>query len=234
MPTVLVVDDEELVASLLQRQLQADGYDVLTAMDGLTALALARRHHPDLAILDIDMPGMSGLELCRRLREDPTLQDVLILFLSHLDDVADRVRGLNTGADDYLPKPFDTDELLARVRALLRRSRRLAEAAAVPVLQAGPLELNPARCTARIRDRSVELTPVQFDLLYHLMSHPDEVFEADQLLVQVWGYAPGTGDTSLVRWHVKNLRQIIEDDPSSPRLLCTVPRQGYVLRTPAE
>ncbi len=229
-PTVLVVDDEKILVNLLQRQLRSEGYEVLTALDGLSALSLARRHHPDLAILDISMPGMSGLDLCTRLREDPTLEDLAILFLTQRDRVADRVDGLDSGADDYLPKPFDTTELLARVRALLRRvgSDGMEDDEGDRTLTVGDITLDPARCVVKCDDEEAELTPVQLDLLYHLMSHPGEVFGADQLLVQVWGYAPGTGDTSLVRWHISNLRNRIEDDPSSPTRLRTVPRQGYV------
>ncbi|MGI5819159.1 MAG: response regulator transcription factor [Armatimonadota bacterium] len=233
MPTVLVVDDEEMLVNLIRRQLASGGYDVLTAGDGLSALSVARRHRPDLVILDISMPGMSGTEVCRRLREDAMLADILVIFLTSRDAVEDRVKGLEIGADDYLPKPFDTEELLARVRALLRRKTRQGEAqsTAGQPLTVGGLELDHALCVARVRGETYELTPVQFDLLYHLMSHPNEVFSAQQLLAQVWGYAPGSGDTSLVRWHVKNLRERIEADPSEPEYLCTVPRHGYVLRS---
>ncbi|MFP4248524.1 MAG: response regulator transcription factor [Armatimonadota bacterium] len=236
MPTVLVADDERLIVNLLRHSLQDEEYDVLTAGDGLSALRLARQHRPDLVILDIAMPGASGLDVCRQLRDDAILRDVLILFLTSRNAVADRVEGLEIGADDYLPKPFDTEELLARVRALLRRSTsdRTDDAPDSHVLRAGALELHPARCAVRVRDEEIELTPVQFDLLYHLMSHPNKVFPAERLLVEVWGYAPGTGDTSLVRWHVKNLRQRIEENPSHPKSLCTVPRQGYVLRSPED
>jgi len=235
-PKVLVVDDEEMLVNLLRRQLQTEGYEVFTAMDGLSALRLARRHQPDLILLDIAMPGTDGLEVCKRLRQDPALRDIMILFLTCRDDVSDRVEGLETGADDYLPKPFNTEELLARVRALLRRSSVDApeDEAEERLLRVGPLELDPARCVVRIDGKTSELPPVQFDLLYHFMSHPNEVFAAEQLLVQVWGYVPGTGDTSLVRWHVKKLRNQIEPDPSNPRILCTVPRQGYVLTGPED
>ncbi|MFW5869185.1 MAG: response regulator transcription factor [Armatimonadota bacterium] len=234
MPTVLVVDDEEMLVNLLRRQLQTADYDVLTALDGLSALRLARRHRPDLVVLDIAMPGADGLDVCRRLRDDPALSDVLILFLTRRDEVADRVEGLETGGDDYLPKPFNTEELLARIRALLRRSSAeiRANEPEEKVLRVGSLELDPARCVVRVAGEPVDLPPVQFDLLYHFMSHPHEVFASDQLLVQVWGYVPGTGDTSLVRWHIKKLRTQIEPDPSNPRHLRTVPRQGYVLTSP--
>ncbi len=234
MSAILVVDDEEMVLSVVQHALQDHGFEVLTASDGPTALNLARRHQPELVVLDINMPGMDGLEVCRRLRGDPVIGDVLILFLTQRDEVDDRVKGLEMGGDDYLPKPFDAEELVARVRAVMRRMSRVRrdETAEAQVLRVGGLTLNAATREAEVDGRRVPLTPVQLDLLYHLMAHPGEVFGAEQLLVQVWGYAPGTGDPSLVRWHMKNLRERLEEDPSSPLYLHTVVRHGYVVRAP--
>jgi len=163
-PTILVADDEALIVNLLRRRLQDEGYDVLTAADGLSALRVARQHRPDLIVLDIAMPGASGLDVCRQLREDALLSYVLILFLTSRDQVADRIEGLEIGADDYLPKPFDTDELLARVRTLLRRSTsaKATGASETHILRAGDLELHPARCAVAVLGEEVELTPVQF------------------------------------------------------------------------
>lgn len=235
MASVMIVDDEELVLSILQHRLQSEGYTVFTASSGLGALRLARRHHPDLFILDISMPGMDGLELCRRLRADPAFDQALILFLTSLDEVDQRVAGLEAGGDDYLSKPFDFGELLARVRALLRRIRRDApnsEAERV-VLRTERLVLHPGVSEVVCDGKRVVLTRVQLDLLYHLMTHPDEVHGAEELLTQVWGYAPGTGDTGLVRYHISRLREKLQDDAGSPVVIRTVKGHGYTVGPPS-
>ncbi len=229
MATVLVIDDEDLVLSLLQRGLRAAGHEVFTANNGLDGIGMARRHSPDVVVLDINMPGVDGFEVCRRLREDPRLSDIPLLFLTKRGEVEERVRGLEAGADDYLPKPFDITELQARVGALLRRVRTTDREDPRTHLQVGELTLDRANRVARVRDRTVELTPVEYDLLDHLLAHAGEVFSSDLLLQQVWGYSPGTGDTSLVRWHIRNLREKIEDDPSQPRYIRTVSRHGYTI-----
>ncbi len=230
MATILVVDDESVVASVLQRCLSKEGHEVYAAADGAQALKLAVRVRPNLAILDINMPGMDGLALCRELRAVPTFEGMRVLFLTERDAVADRVEGLDAGADDYLPKPFDLDELRARVRALLRRGQ--PEPAADEkerVLRAGEISLDTAARAAVVSGKQVALTPVEFDLLTCLVSHAGEVLSPEQLLQRVWGYAPGTGDGGLVRWHIKQLRDKIEPAPRSPRLIKTVPGHGYML-----
>jgi len=233
MARILLVDDEDLVISLVSRSLRAPGHDVLSATNGLEALACARRHRPDLVILDIIMPGMDGIELCARLRQDPALVEVPVLFLTARRAVQDRVEGLDAGGDDSLPKPFEINELEARVRALLRRVRLAGEARCSAdrpeALTLGELSFDPRTGHVRVGDRTAELTPTECELLHHLMIHADEVFSAQELLEQVWGYHRGTGDTSLVRWHVRNLRAKIEDDPAHPRYLRTAPRHGYTL-----
>ncbi|MEA3401627.1 MAG: response regulator transcription factor [Armatimonadota bacterium] len=230
MATILVIDDEETVLAACQRRLRDDGHEVLTARNGLDGIGMARRHSPDLVVLDIKMPGVNGLEVCRRLRQDENLGSVPVLFLTGFSTVEQRVEGLDAGGDDYLPKPFSTDELAARVRAILRRAGGRPEPTGDPSrIEVGALALERNTRRAVVDDRAVSLTPVEFDLLDHLMSHAGEVFSAEQLLQQVWGYSPGTGDGGLVRWHVKNLREKIEDDPSDPQYIKTVFRHGYTI-----
>ncbi len=235
-PRVLLIDDDtELVRSLRLVLLQ-DGYEVLTAHNGLEGLQTAHQMQPDLIVLDVNMPWMDGLEVCRRLRLDggPKLRQCPILFLTSRDSVDDRVAGLDEGADDYLGKPFQSKELKARVRALLRRS----ETAVTPPpsadeLTVGSLTLHLQACwVRRAEDEPIQLTPAEFELLYHLMSHPQRPFSTHDLLEQVWAYAPGTADPSLVRWHIKNLRLKIEPDPAQPTLIRTVSRLGYMLALP--
>jgi len=234
MARVLVVDDERDLVWAVRYSLSDAGYEVLTAHDGMAALAVARRHPPDLIILDISMPGIDGLEVCRRVRGDRSLARVPILFLTVRSAVADRVKGLDQGADDYLVKPFDLGELKARVKALLRRSgsaRKTSPGTADrgATVVAGGLALDVhARCVST-GTKSVSLTPTEFDFLHFLMTHPGEVFSSRRLLQQVWDYAPEMGGSSLVRWHVRNLRLKIESDPGHPAYIRTVPHHGYVV-----
>jgi DNA-binding response OmpR family regulator len=188
-----------------------------------------RRKRPDLIILDIVMPGMNGLEVCERLRTDPTLAAVPILFLTAKGDVEDRIEGFKAGGDDYLSKPFDLRELCLRVEALLRRSGPATTEEPSGTLEVGPLVLNLQRFVLRIEGKIVDLTPLEFDLLFCLMSHPGEVFSSERLLQEVWGYPAGTGDPATVRWHIMNLRAKIEPDPSEPTYVRTIPRYGYAL-----
>jgi DNA-binding response OmpR family regulator len=232
--TILVVDDEECILSVLERHLRSNGYRVLTATSSREAEQLAHAHQPDLAILDIIMPGGSGMDLCCRIRQAPELQQMMVIFLTQRSNVEDRIEGLHAGADDYLPKPFEVGELLARVDALLRRRQREEEGRESQTsqrLQVGPLSLNTHSRQLLVEGEPHDLTPVQRDLLAHLMSHADQPQEYDQLLQQVWGMYPGTGAPSLVRWHVSNLRDIVERDPSEPQVLVTIPGLGYLLRS---
>ncbi|HBY95270.1 MAG: response regulator transcription factor [Ardenticatenaceae bacterium] len=236
MPTnrILLVDDEQDLVWAVRHSLCDEGYEILTAYDGLEALAVARRHRPDLVILDIVLPGLNGLQVCRRLRRDPTLAAVPILFLTVHSTIDDRVAGLDEGADDYLIKPFDLRELKARVRALLRRGHPTRDEGQAsngrnPLLVVGALALDSHSRQAHVAEKSVQLTPAEFDLLRYLMIHPGEVFSSQQLLLQVWGYDPETAEPGLVRWHIRNLRTKIEPDPSDPLYIRTVPRHGYIL-----
>jgi len=232
---ILVVDDEEDLVWAIRYSLEDEGYEVLTAYDGVEALAITRRHRPDLIILDIIMPRLDGLQVCQTLRRDPSLASLPILFLTARSTVEDIVTGLDAGGDDYLIKPFDLQELKARVRALLRRGRPVGAAETMAsisqVIAVGPVELDLRSRQVHVGDKTVQLTPTEFDLLHYLMSHPDEVFTSRQLLEQVWGFPPDVKSTSLVRWHIRNLRSKIEPDPTHPVYICTVTRHGYVFRT---
>lgn len=227
---ILVVDDDEIVARTVERTLRAGGFRVSVAHSGVEALQTARRQPPDLMVLDVLMPGMDGYEVCRQIREDPLLHDLPVLFLTAKGKEEDRITGLRAGADDYLAKPFNLDELYLRVQAILRRVQR-SNGAKEPerVLRVGDYELDTRSFQLRTPRGPVTLTPVQFDLLYHLMSHPGEVFSPERLLQEVWDYPHDTGSPDLVRVHIKNLRAKVEADPSNPTFIRTVKGHGYTV-----
>src|ERR1700738_217489 len=215
---ILVVDDDPMVATTVQRVLRPEGYEVDVALSGADALEQAGAQRPDLVVLDLMMPGLDGLEVCRQLRADTNLP---ILMLTARSGTADRVRGLDTGADDYLVKPFAYAELLARVRALLRRTTPSDH------LRFADLLLEPPSRGAWRGKRSMTLTATEFDLLQHFMRHPRQVLTREQLLDAVWKGEP-EGD-NVVAVYVGYLRQKLEDGGES-RLLHTVRGAGYALR----
>ena len=235
MATVLVIDDDELVSQTLQRALKMYGYHVMVAQSGAEGLQLARRHRPDLFILDIVMPGADGYQVCRQIRGDPLLKDLPVLFLTARGKDEDKIEGFRAGADDYLSKPFNMEELQLRVQAILRRVAQPAGAAAArePVLRVGDVELDCRTFQVTTEHDTILLTNVQFDLLYHLMSHPDQVFSSQQLLQDVWDYPPDTGSPELVRAHIKNLRDKMEPQPAEPVYVCTIQGHGYTFSTAA-
>ena len=218
---ILVVDDDPEIVSFVKRGLIYDGYEVDTASDGSEALAKARDAEPDLVILDIMMPGIDGIEVSRRLRQ---ASDVPILMLTAKGTVSDRVTGLDSGADDYLVKPFSFDELLARVRALLRR-RQPKEG---ELLRFGDLSLNTATREVRRRNEIIDLTVQEFDLLELFMRHPRQVLSRDRIYARVWGYDFG-GESNVIEVYVSYLRSKLEAG-DMPRLIHTVRGVGYVLR----
>jgi two-component system response regulator MprA len=220
-PHILVVDDDARIAAALRRALIYEGYAVEVASDGPGALAAARDRLPDLVVLDVMLPGLDGVEVCRRLRAGG---DVPILMLTALDATADRVRGLDSGADDYLIKPFAYEELLARVRALLRRAAPAREQA----LRFADLVMDPAARELRRGERPIALTAHEFDLLQHFLRHPRQVLTRDQLLDAVWGY-DSSAVSNVVDVYVGYLRQKLEEG-GAPRLIHTVRGVGYVLR----
>jgi DNA-binding response OmpR family regulator len=226
-PAILVVEDDPNLLKALAYNLGREGYRVITAADGEAALEAARREPPDLVILDIMLPKMSGLEVCRVLRREMT---VPILMLTARAEETDKVIGLEIGADDYMTKPFSVRELLARVHAILRRAEmaRPAPPEDEGVLQVGDIEIDPARHRATRRGEALGLTPKEFDLLAFLAKNRGFVFNRDQLLEKVWGY-DYAGDTRTIDVHIRWLRQKIEADPQKPRRLITIRGIGYKL-----
>jgi len=223
MATVLVVDDDQKLANMLRRTLAYEGFQVMTAADGTAALAQARAQHPDVIVLDWMMPGLDGLGVIKQLRaaDDKTL----ILMLSARDAVEDRVQGLDTGADDYLAKPFAPSELLARLHALLRRPTLTNKSG---TLTYADLSLDPITRETRRGHRAFELTSKEFDLLQLLMRHPRQVLRREQILQDVWGYDFG-GDDNVLEVYIGYLRKKLEAG-GELRLIKTVRGVGYVLR----
>jgi len=223
MDTILVVDDEPSIVEVVSLYLSREGFRVLTAGDGERALELARSESPDLIVLDIMLPYRSGLEITRELR---TERQVPIILLTARSDEADRIVGLELGADDYIVKPFSPREVVARVKAVLRRSTRQSGEERPRSVTAGALTIVPNEREVRIEDRSIDLTATEFELLHFLASHPRQVFTRDQLLDRVWG-TEFIADESTVTVHVRRLREKIERDPSHPEYVLTVWGVGY-------
>ena len=241
---ILVVDDEEVLVETIAYNLEQAGYQVITAANGTSALQIARRETPDLIILDIMLPEVDGLEVCRQLRREGNTASIPIMMLTAKNEEIDKVVGLEIGADDYVTKPFGRRELLARVRALLRRSSApLTNTAEEHPLQedsekiprpnrelvAGPLRIDLAGRRVHSRGEEFELQPKQFELLVYLVRNRGTVLTRDQLLHNVWGY-DYVGDTRTVDVHVRWLREKLEEDPANPRLIQTVRGVGYCFR----
>jgi len=219
---VLVVDDDPTVSDVVRRYLERAGFDVDKAGDGPTALAMAADHQPDLVVLDLMLPGMSGLEVCRRLRRS---SDVPVVMLTALGEESDRVVGFETGADDYVTKPFSPRELALRVQSVLRRVGRAEPGADSGPLVDGDLSLDLVSRTAERRREPLALTVREFDLLAHFLRHPRRAFNRTELLQQVWGWS--FGDQATVTVHVRRLREKVEDEPQHPRRIVTVWGIGY-------
>lgn len=265
---MLVIEDDDIVARTVERSLRGNEFRVVLASSGIEGLKAARRRRPDLVILDVIMPGMDGYAICREIRNDPLLKDVPVLFLTAKVKDEDKVAGFLAGGDDYLSKPFNIDELILRIRAILRRANlpntinanaespdvkngepvgvgeeaskhdRPTDSAAkksksnlaARLLCVGEyvLDTRTYELTTPTRGK-IRLTPVQFDLLQHMMYHPGEIFSPGRLLDEVWNYPSDTGSPDLVRVHIKNLRERIEIDPHAPTFLRTVPGYGYTV-----
>ncbi|KJS12878.1 MAG: transcriptional regulator [Peptococcaceae bacterium BRH_c8a] len=222
---ILLIDDDAKITAMMKRVLTFEGHEVMVAPNGEEGLRMARRFKPELVILDIMMPGMDGWEACRRLRME---SDVSILLLTARDEVADRVRGLDAGADDYLVKPFALEELLARVRALLRRVHR-HDSREKMTLNFADLLLDIERRELRRGDEIIQLTTREFELLRLFMEHPGQVLTRDVIMQRIWGY-DFTGESNVLEVYIGNIRQKLESSGGQERLLHTVRGVGYVLK----
>ena len=260
MYNVLVIEDDEIVARTIERSLRGNEFKITTVNSGVEGLKTARRSTPDIVLLDVVMPGMDGYTVCREMRADHLLQNIPILFLTAKIKDEDRITGFNAGADDYLCKPFNIDELILRVRAILRRARMTPREPAgehadnhndlpesvqsiLNKINNEPKPIESDYCLIIgeyvLDTRSYELytplkgkmrlTPVQYDLLYHLMNHTGQIFSPARLLDEVWDYPSDAGSPDLVRVHIKNLRERIEIDPGIPKFIRTVPGYGYTI-----
>jgi DNA-binding response OmpR family regulator len=243
---ILVIEDDYIVARTIERSLRSDEFRVTLASRGEKGLFMAHQNPPDLVILDIIMPEMDGYQVCRAMRADPALARIPILFLTARVKAQDKIAGFNAGADDYLCKPFNINELVLRVQAILRRTRPQSMAAPrhpEPREAVNPTPIASPYCLS-IGDYmldthtfelftpgrgKVRLTPLQYDLLYHLMTHPNETFSPARLLDEVWDFPSGKGSPDLVRVHIKTLRERIEDDPRAPDFIRTIPGRGYTV-----
>ncbi|CAJ1003649.1 MULTISPECIES: response regulator transcription factor [Bacillales] len=229
MTKILVVDDEVSIVKLLQFNLEKAGFQVVTAYDGKQALDVIRSEQPDFIILDLMLPKMDGMDVCKTLRQERN--NTPILMLTAKDDELDKILGLELGADDYLTKPFSPREVIARVKAIMRRVQTGNESAAAldeVMLQFGEIRIYPEKFEVYRRDDKVELTPKEFELLHYLASHPGRVLTRDQLLNAVWNY-DFIGDSRIVDVHVSHLREKLEDDTKNPRYIKTVRGLGYKL-----
>jgi DNA-binding response OmpR family regulator len=227
MHTVLVIDDDELVSRTLQRTLKVYGYNTMVSSSGTEGIQLARRHRPDLVVLDIIMPGVDGYQVCRQFRGDPLLKQVPILFLTAKAKDEDKIEGFRAGADDYLSKPFNVEELQLRIKAILRRTLPQNDPYEASHIHVGDVGLDCRSFKVTTPTGTNLLTNVQFDLLYHLMTRAGQVFTSQQLLQDVWDYPRDTGSPELVRAHIKNLRDKIELNPTRPVYIRTVQGHGY-------
>jgi DNA-binding response OmpR family regulator len=223
--SVIVADDDPRLLRLVQFNLQQAGYRVLTAADGNRALRLVESENPDLVLLDIRMPLMDGLEVCRRVRNFST---VPIIMITARDSEEDKVAGLDAGADDYLTKPFGAPELMARVRAVLRRAKLYSGETAEPVFESGDLKVDFAQQLASVDGQPVNLTPTEYRIVAYLARHAGRVVTQSDLLTKVWG-PEYENEAHLLRVNIARLRQKLEQDPSSPRHVITRPGIGYYL-----
>ena len=255
---ILIIEDDDLVSRTIERSLSDSDFQISRTNNGLDGIKIARRSSPDLVILDVIMPEIDGYEVCRRMRSDVQLSEIPILFLTAKIKDEDKVNGFLAGADDYLTKPFNIDELALRVKAILRRTRRrydtqlnetednhyspyarqimqdLQQQRKTPVEQStlvvGDFVLDTQTYELYTPAHGkVRLTPIQYDLVHHLMNNPGQLFSPARLLDEVWDYPLDTGSPDLVRVHIKNLRDRVEKDPASPEFIRTVPGFGYTV-----
>jgi DNA-binding response OmpR family regulator len=220
---ILVVDDEKIVTEVVERYLHLDGYDVRVAEDGARAIEIAGEWHPDLVVLDLMLPEIDGLEVCRRLRQD---QEVPIIMLTAKGDETDRIVGLELGADDYMAKPFSPRELVARVKSVLRRTKAVTREKSESHIRYGDLVIDPVSREVTCKGKTVSLTAKEFDLLYFFASHPNQAFTREQLMNEVWDFSY-SAEFGTITVHIRRLRTKIEADPLKPRFIKTLWGVGY-------
>jgi len=228
--TIMVVDDEEAIAEAVRARLQSEGFQVVVAGDGPEAIGLCEQVHPDLVVLDLMLPGMDGLEVCRQIQRD---RWVPVLMLTARTEEADKVAGFAVGADDYLTKPFSLRELVVRVRAILRRMERIGALPADEPIDHAGLAIDQARRTVAVDGSHIQLTPLEFEILLTLARTPGVVFTREQLMDKVWGYRDYAGGR-VVDSHVARIRRKMGEDGAEPRFIRTVHGVGYAFREPAE
>lgn len=227
MARILVIDDDIAIAELIKVNLDLLGHQVSTANDGMKGLALAQQNRPDLIVLDVMMPDLDGFTVCQRLRQNASTAGIPVLMLTALGMTKDKVKGFDSGADDYLTKPFEIPELQVRVRALLRRAGSVPQSASLPeILTAGEITLVPENLQAKVKERVVKLTPTEFEILHCLMQHHGQTVSTGKLLEEVWGYSPDD-DVDTIRVHIRHLRTRLES--GDRKYIRTVYGGGYQL-----
>ena len=227
MSKILVIDDDKSIVELIKVNLEIQGHEVLTANDGHSGIALTQQKEPDLIILDIMMPELDGYTTCQRIRQNSTTKEIPILMLTALSSTDDKISGFDSGADDYLTKPFELPELYVRIRALLRRSGKTTKAQSIPeILHAGDITLIPESREAKIQNKLIRLTPIEFEVLHCLMQHHGQTVTTSKLLQEVWGYSPDD-DVDTIRVHIRHLRTRIE--VNGRKYIKTVYGGGYQL-----
>jgi two-component system, OmpR family, response regulator RpaA len=229
MPRILVVDDDAAIAEIVCINLEMAGYEVNQAPDGIQGQAMAIQIQPDLIVLDLMLPKVDGYTICQRLRRDDRTADIPVLMLTALSQTQNKVEGFNAGADDYLTKPFEIEEMLARVRALLRRTDRIPQAAKhSEILNYGSLTLVPERFEAIWLGATIKLTHLEFELLHCLLQRHGQTVSPSDILKEVWGYDPDD-DIETIRVHIRHLRTKMEPDPRRPKYIKTIYGAGYCL-----
>jgi DNA-binding response OmpR family regulator len=225
---IMVADDDRDTVDILSYWLKGHGYEIVRAFDGEQAIKRWRETLPDLVILDVEMPKIDGFEVCRQMRSET---NSMVLILTAHDQEEDEIRGLELGADDYLRKPFSPRQLLARIKAILRRSSNARGATGSSTISVGPFSLDAMRHEVLRDGEKVRLTPTESRLLHLLMTHAGQVLTTDMIIERVWGYDEA-GDSGLVKTHIRHLRQKIEPHPNNPRYITTVPGVGYTFTAP--
>ncbi|NLY92037.1 MAG: response regulator transcription factor [Firmicutes bacterium] len=227
---ILIIEDEPNIIELVAYNLEKEGWLVSKAQTGEEGWEKIQAEHPDIILLDLMLPGIDGMEICRRTRQNKLTRDIPIIILTAKAEEADRVLGLESGADDYVTKPFSPRELIARIRAVLRRAdKNFSEVEEKEMMVLGPIKMDLRQHKVLVNEQEIELTPKEFDLLHLLMSHPGRAFSREYLLENLWGYE-FFGDTRTVDVHVRRLRQKIEENPAQPYCLETVRGVGYRIR----